>query len=52
MNSLPLFIYTSYTTHEPLEIVRAFGAASVLLAMVLALFIGIRILARDRKVRQ
>jgi phosphate transport system permease protein len=51
MNSLPLFIYTAYSTHEPLDIVRAFGAASVLLTMVLALFIGIRILARERKVR-
>ena len=39
MNSLPLFIYTAYTTHEPVAIARAFGAASVLLAMVLALFV-------------
>jgi phosphate transport system permease protein len=48
MNSLPLFIYTAYTTHEPTAIARAFGAASVLLAMVLALFVVIRLLARDK----
>ena len=44
MNSLPLFIYTAYTTHEPLAIARAFGAASVLLAMVLVLFVVTRLL--------
>ena len=48
MNSLPLFIYTAYTTHEPTAIARAFGAASVLLAMVLALFVVVRLLARDK----
>ncbi len=48
MNSLPLFIYTAYTTHEPVAIERAFGAASVLLAMVLALFVVVRLLARDK----
>jgi phosphate transport system permease protein len=48
MNSLPLFIYTSYTTHEPTAIDRAFGAASVLLAIVLVLFVVTRILLRDR----
>ena len=42
MNSLPLFIYTAYITHEPTAIARAFGAASVLLAMVLLLFVVVR----------
>ena len=51
MNSLPLFIYTMYITHEPNAIVRAFGAASVLLFMVLALFVVARLLVRERKVR-
>ena len=51
MNSLPLFIYTSYTTHEPLAIERAFGAASVLLLMVLPLFVAARLVVRERKVR-
>jgi phosphate transport system permease protein len=52
MNSLPLFIYSGYTTHEPLEITRAFGAASVLLTLVLLLFVVTRALLRDRSVRR
>jgi phosphate transport system permease protein len=52
MNSLPLFIYTAYTTHEPLAITRAFGAASVLLTMVLALFVVTRLLLRDKSARR
>jgi phosphate transport system permease protein len=48
MNSLPLLIYTGYTTHEPLALTRAFGAASVLLTMVLILFIVIRLVVRDK----
>lgn len=48
MNSLPLFIYTSYSSHEPTAITRAFGAASVLLTLVLALFVATRFLSRDR----
>jgi phosphate transport system permease protein len=49
MNSLPLFIYTSYTTHEPLALDRGFGAAAVLLTLVLLLFVVIRVLVRDKK---
>jgi phosphate transport system permease protein len=52
MNSLPLYIYTSYTTHEPVALTRAFGAASVLLAMVLVLFVAIRILVRNKGARR
>jgi len=52
MNSLPLFIYTAYTTHEPIAITRAFGAASVLLAMVLVLFVVTRLLVRDKSGRR
>ena len=48
MNSLPLYIYTSYTTHEPAAVTRAFGAASVLLAMVVVLFVATRFLSRDK----
>jgi phosphate transport system permease protein len=48
MNSLPLFIYAGYTTHEPIALTRAFGAASVLLAMVLVLFVVTRLLVRDK----
>jgi phosphate transport system permease protein len=51
MNSLPLFIYSSYVSHEPLAVTRAFGAASVLLIMILALFVVIRVLVRERKAR-
>ncbi len=51
MNSLPLYIYTAYTTHEQTAITRAFGAASVLLIMVLGLFVVMRVLVRERKAR-
>ncbi len=49
MNSLPLFIYTAFTTHEQVALTRAFGAASVLMLMVLALFVVARIVGRDRR---
>jgi phosphate transport system permease protein len=52
MNSLPLFIYTAYTTHEPTAIERAFGAASVLLIMVLMLFVVIRLVVRQKGVQR
>jgi phosphate transport system permease protein len=52
MNSLPLYIYTSVKTGQPLAISRAFGAASVLLAIVLLLFVLTRILARDKAVKR
>jgi phosphate transport system permease protein len=52
MNSLPLFIYTAYTTHEPTAISRAFGAASVLLALVLVLFVVTRLISKDRTVQR
>ncbi len=48
MNSLPLFIYTAYSTHEPTAVSRAFGAATVLLGIVLVLFVVTRVLARQR----
>ena len=51
MNSLPLYIYTAYETHEPLALTRAFGAASVLLAMVLLLFVVARWIVRDKSGR-
>ncbi len=50
MNSLPLFIYTAVRSPNPLYITRAFGAASVLLLLVLALFVVVRLLARGKKV--
>jgi phosphate transport system permease protein len=52
MNSLPLFIYTELKTEQPLAIDRAFGAASVLLAMVLVLFVVTRVLSRDKTGRR
>jgi phosphate transport system permease protein len=48
MNSLPLFIYSTVRSGEPTAITRAFGAATVLLILVLALFITARLLARQR----
>jgi phosphate transport system permease protein len=38
MNSLPLMAYTSVQEPSPLEISRGFGAASLLLVLVLVLF--------------
>jgi phosphate transport system permease protein len=52
MNSLPLFIYTSIKSGEELAKVRAFGAASVLLVMILILFVLTRILSRDKVVQR
>lgn len=48
MNSLPLFIITAVRSGEPLFIARGYGAAALLLTLVLALFISTRFLARDR----
>ena len=49
MNSLPLFIFTAVRSGEPLYIARGYGAAAVLLAIVLVLFVVTRFLARDRR---
>jgi phosphate transport system permease protein len=48
MNSLPLYILTAVRSGEPKFIVRGFGAASVLLAMVLILFAVARRIARQK----
>jgi phosphate transport system permease protein len=49
INSLPLFVFSSVRSGEPLYISRGYGAASVLLAVVLILFIITRLIARGRK---
>jgi phosphate transport system permease protein len=51
MNSLPLFIYTQVRSGEPHAIGRAFGAAVVLMTLVLALFVIARLVARPRRLR-
>jgi phosphate transport system permease protein len=51
MNSLPLFIFSAVRSGEPLYIQRGFGAASVLLGLVLVLFIITRLIARTRNTR-
>jgi phosphate transport system permease protein len=51
MNSLPLYTYFAVRSGEPVFIERGFGAASVLLVLVLCLFITARLLAR-RKVHR
>ncbi len=51
MNSLPLFIFTGFISGERLYTARLWGAASVLLALVLVLFITARVLARSRRGR-
>ena len=52
MTSLPLFIFTAYQTHQPEALKRGFGAASVLLAMVLLLFVVARWIVRDKSGRE
>lgn len=47
MNSLPLFIFSTVRSGEPIYITRAFAAATVLLALVLALFVVARLIARQ-----
>ena len=49
MNSLPLFIFSAVRSGEPLNIQRGYGAAAVLLGLVLVLFIVTRFLARNRQ---
>jgi len=48
MNSLPLFIFSHVRSGQTLYIERGYGAASVLLAVVLLLFIAARLIARQR----
>ena len=48
MNSLPLFIYTAVRSGEPAAISRGFGAATLLLGLVLVLFVVTRFLARQK----
>jgi len=51
MNSLPLFVFDSVRSGEPLLIQRGFAAAAVLLVLVLGLFVAARWLARARSGR-
>jgi phosphate transport system permease protein len=48
MNSLPLFIISAVRSGQPLFIARGYGAAALLLTLVLALFVTTRFLARDK----
>ncbi|HET6271060.1 MAG TPA: phosphate ABC transporter permease PstA [Arthrobacter sp.] len=49
MNSLPLFIFAAVRSGQPLFIQRGYGAAALLLALVLVLFSVTRFLARTRQ---
>ncbi|MEQ6900550.1 phosphate ABC transporter permease PstA [Nocardioides sp. YIM 152588] len=51
MNSLPLFVYTQARSGVPTAIERGFGAAAVLMVLVLALFVVARLIARPRRAR-
>jgi phosphate transport system permease protein len=51
MNSLPLYAYTGIRSGEGPFVTRGFGAAAVLLLVVVILFISIRLLARQRTSR-
>jgi phosphate transport system permease protein len=48
MNSLPLYAYTGIRSGETAFEQRGYGAAALLLTIVLALFVTTRFLARDR----
>jgi phosphate transport system permease protein len=48
MNSLPLYIFSAVRSGQPNFIARGFGAAAVLLALVMVLFVVARLLARPR----
>jgi phosphate transport system permease protein len=48
MNSLTLFAYKGVTAPDHNSIARGYGAASVLLALVIVLFVIVRLLARRR----
>jgi phosphate transport system permease protein len=48
MNSLPLFIFSGFESGEQLYAARLWGAAAVLLLLVLILFVVARLLARSR----
>ena len=49
MNSLPLFVYQGIRSPDNHSIARGWGAASVLLALVIVLFVIVRLLARQRR---
>jgi phosphate transport system permease protein len=48
MNSLPLFIFSGFESGEHQFVARLWGAASVLLGVVLVLFVTARVVARNR----
>ena len=48
MNSLPLFIFTAVRSGEPLFIARGYGAAAVLLTLILILFATARRISKDK----
>ena len=48
MNSLPLFVFSAVRSGEPEFIARGFGAAAVLMILVLILFMITRFLAREK----
>jgi phosphate transport system permease protein len=50
MNSLPLFIFAAVRSGEPRYIARGYGAAALLVALVLGLFALTRFVTRDRMV--
>lgn len=52
MSSLPLLVYAGARSDQPLYVARAYGAASLLLLLVLVLFIATRLLSRSRNNKQ
>ncbi|HKT04109.1 MAG TPA: phosphate ABC transporter permease PstA [Rugosimonospora sp.] len=48
MNSLPLYVYFAVRSGQPLYITRGYGAASILLMLVLLMFVTARRLARRK----
>jgi phosphate transport system permease protein len=48
MNSLPLYVFSAVRSGQDQYVLRGFGAAAVLLVLVLVLFVAMRLLARQQ----
>lgn len=48
MNSLPLYIFLAITSGQDKYVTRGYGAAALLLAIVMVLFVVARLISRDR----
>ena len=52
MNSLPLYIFLAITSGQEKYVTRGYGAAALLLALVMVLFVLARLVSRDKVARR